>query len=217
MKDVADGGRTILLVSHNIGAFRALCKSALFLNKGEVQFSGSMDQGIDLYLSSGNTTFDGNSFNSGRYDSAASLISASIASSMGTGNIFSIDESVLVELKFNVFQPHSRGYYPNIHLFNSDGAVCFVSNPTETKALTNGLYLARCLIPPNLLNAGTYRATLVLSSVNGRVTVHSQADLALSFTITDHLRDKETRMPYYTGPYPGVVRPSLEWSMEKVE
>lgn len=51
MQDVASGeGRTVLFVSHNMAAVRALCRSGVVLDKGMVSFIGSADEAISHYL-----------------------------------------------------------------------------------------------------------------------------------------------------------------------
>jgi lipopolysaccharide transport system ATP-binding protein len=52
MHEVSRGGRTVLFVSHNMGAIQALCSRALWLNKGEVQFDGPVTDTVNSYLSS---------------------------------------------------------------------------------------------------------------------------------------------------------------------
>src|SRR5687767_9779871 len=51
MQEVASGeGRTVLFVSHNMGAVRRLCHSAVYLAKGQVVNLGPADQIVDQYL-----------------------------------------------------------------------------------------------------------------------------------------------------------------------
>lgn len=51
MQDVSrNDGRTVLFVSHNMGALRSLCSKSLILNKGEISFQGSTAIGIETYL-----------------------------------------------------------------------------------------------------------------------------------------------------------------------
>ncbi len=52
MGEVARGGRTILFVSHNMGAVSALCNRAVLLEKGCVKAQGPVGQVVDAYLSS---------------------------------------------------------------------------------------------------------------------------------------------------------------------
>ncbi len=50
MGDVASSGRTVLFVSHNIGAITKLCKTALLLDKGSLVISGNTDNVVEQYL-----------------------------------------------------------------------------------------------------------------------------------------------------------------------
>jgi lipopolysaccharide transport system ATP-binding protein len=52
MGEVAREGRTILFVSHNMGAVTAMCQKALLLKNGTVLQMGPVDEIKDLYLSS---------------------------------------------------------------------------------------------------------------------------------------------------------------------
>jgi lipopolysaccharide transport system ATP-binding protein len=51
MKEVSGEGRTVLFVSHNMVAIRALCSNAILLNRGEVVNIGSINQCIETYES----------------------------------------------------------------------------------------------------------------------------------------------------------------------
>ncbi|MDR2963041.1 MAG: ABC transporter ATP-binding protein [Bacteroidales bacterium] len=51
MQDVSRGeGRTVLFVSHNMGAVQNLCKTGVLLNNGRVDFRGTIENTIDYYL-----------------------------------------------------------------------------------------------------------------------------------------------------------------------
>ncbi len=52
MHEVSRGGRTVLFVSHNMGAIQALCSRALWLNQGELQFDGAVNDAVNAYLAS---------------------------------------------------------------------------------------------------------------------------------------------------------------------
>lgn len=53
MKDVAGGGRTVLFVSHNMAAVKALCMKVIMLEQGCVQHCGAVDEIVECYLRSG--------------------------------------------------------------------------------------------------------------------------------------------------------------------
>ncbi len=53
MHEVSSGGRTILFVSHNMGAIESMCDRVLVLNEGEVIFAGETKEGIQKYIGLG--------------------------------------------------------------------------------------------------------------------------------------------------------------------
>ena len=54
MGEVARRGRTVLFVSHNMGAISQLCSKGLLLNGGELIYQGDVGRAIDRYLRTGN-------------------------------------------------------------------------------------------------------------------------------------------------------------------
>ncbi|RYF10927.1 MAG: ABC transporter ATP-binding protein, partial [Flavobacteriales bacterium] len=49
MKDVSTGeGRTVLFVSHNMGAINKLCNNLLLLEQGKIIFNGEINKGYDI-------------------------------------------------------------------------------------------------------------------------------------------------------------------------
>lgn len=53
MQDVAQRGRTVLFVSHNMAAIRQLCSLGIFMDRGSVSFVGSTEEVIRHYLNAG--------------------------------------------------------------------------------------------------------------------------------------------------------------------
>jgi lipopolysaccharide transport system ATP-binding protein len=52
LNEVVQSGRTILLVSHNMGAIRALSTHIVLLSNGKLQYYGGADEGIRKYMQS---------------------------------------------------------------------------------------------------------------------------------------------------------------------
>ncbi len=50
MEDVGKEGRTVLFVSHNMGAMGSLCNRGVYLKHGQVKYSGLIDEAIKDYL-----------------------------------------------------------------------------------------------------------------------------------------------------------------------
>jgi lipopolysaccharide transport system ATP-binding protein len=50
MDDVAQAGRTVLFVSHNMGLLQQLCERGIFLHQGSVHTDGTITEAVDAYL-----------------------------------------------------------------------------------------------------------------------------------------------------------------------
>jgi homopolymeric O-antigen transport system ATP-binding protein len=57
MQDITQQGRTVLFVSHNIGAIKSLCSRAILLDAGRVVCAGSVDRTVETYLTAGTKMF----------------------------------------------------------------------------------------------------------------------------------------------------------------
>lgn len=52
MDDVAQQGRTVLFVSHNMGLIQSLCRRGIFLQHGRVHTDGPVDEAVQAYIQS---------------------------------------------------------------------------------------------------------------------------------------------------------------------
>ena len=52
MEEVTRGGRTVLFVSHNMGAIRRICTRGVWLHAGEVRMTGTAGECVDAYAAS---------------------------------------------------------------------------------------------------------------------------------------------------------------------
>lgn len=67
MKDVSNKqGRTVLFVSHNMGAIKALCQTALIMQNGQNVFMGGVEKGVSTYITADKN--NGNKMLSSRTD-----------------------------------------------------------------------------------------------------------------------------------------------------
>jgi len=77
--------------------------------------------------------------------------------------------------------------------------------------LSAGPYRSRCAIPGDLLNAITYRVSLIVYTSNFAESL--QADDILAFDVGEG----GTVRHGFWGEIKGVLRPSFEWTMRKAE
>ena len=59
MEEVAHGGKTVVLVSHNVRAVQQLCTSSVVLSNGSVKMLGGVSECLESYLSSGSRETEG--------------------------------------------------------------------------------------------------------------------------------------------------------------
>lgn len=218
MGEVSKQGRTILFVSHNMAAITSLCNTALLLDQGRIVARGKTSDIVLSYYSQGLASpafFEYSHSSNFIGDEHASLISGAVVDKSGeSSSEVDIREPIRIIMKYNIISSKNK-YFPNFHIFSSDGTYAFISSPQAIDVAHPGVYEAACMIPANFLNEGTYFVGLALTSLESGVKVHFFEKNALSFNVKDPIEGVPTRNGY-AGPIPGVVRPLLDWAIRRV-
>ncbi len=159
-------GRTILFVSHNMGAVRSLCNRSIVLENGTINYIGDVHSAVDKY-------YLGKDLNKSfvRWDPAgapstpsANMIEAGLLSdSKPIGSEVPTELPIQVYIKFTVKNPSKIG--TSLILENSEGQMIFVSISNHEpnwhgKIRPEGSYLSTCEIPPNFLASGRYSVSI---------------------------------------------------------
>jgi lipopolysaccharide transport system ATP-binding protein len=215
MQDVATGGRTVLFVSHNMGAINRLCNRALLLDKGTVYKLGNVHEVSEAYLTGDIARGSKRSWMSEKApgDNFARLLKvvASSDAEIADGS-FDIRQPVRISMTYEVFS-NDTVLVPNIHLFNAEGACLFVSHDWFTESRTvckkPGIYTSTMVIPGNFLAEGVHTSTVALSTYLP-FSPHFEVNEAVSFQIIDSMEGDSARGDL-AAEHPGVIRPILEW------
>ena len=222
MSDIASHGRTVLFVSHNIGAVSSLCSRAVLLNHGQVKYQGSVDETINQYINNDELNNNGQVIWE-HQDQApgeqVKLHAARIISDDKITSDISIDAPITVEFDYWNLKADAT-LIPAIHLRDKNGAFVLVSGNMHSANLAHdiwfdiphpvGLYRTRVVLPGNLLNTGRYFVDVGIG--NGRnFEVNQERVLYFDVHETGSM-NKE-----FTNPWVGVIRPRLAWETEKVE
>jgi len=215
MQDVAhNGGRTILFVSHNIGAVASLCSRGLVLRNGNLIMIGDAQAAIQEYLADGmaqgcEVRFAAN--HPGGGDDVIRVRGARIRGKDGhlQGSV-SVVESAWIEVDYEVRKPDPAPRI-NLHFNTEDGAHAFASFENTPGRRQPGTYRARMRVPDNFLNGKTYIISVYVTSVEP-VHVHAVLKDVLILNIIDDLGSISRQR--YTGIFPGAVRPLLDWEVQ---
>ncbi|HEX6728968.1 MAG TPA: ABC transporter ATP-binding protein [Pyrinomonadaceae bacterium] len=217
MQNVSDQGRTVLFVSHDMTAVTRLCPRAILLDQGKVLRDGPAHEVVSTYLTSGLGTtaarvWDDASKAPG--NDVARLRAVRVRTDDGTvSDAIDIRRPMRLEMEYEV---HKAGHLltPNFHVYNEEGITVFITNDLDPvwrgRPKPEGIFTSTVWIPGNFLAEGTLIAGAALSTLDP-VVVHFFEREAVAFQVIDSL-DGDSARGEYAGPYPGVVRPALEWT-----
>lgn len=117
MKDVAQSGRTILFVSHNMAAVTNLCTSAVVMANGKLAYHGTTEGAVANYLaatSRGSGAADGEQLQQYRLSWARPYVTAArvLGADGSEQSNFSLGSDLIVELTFEHPDPGGKVSYP---------------------------------------------------------------------------------------------------------
>ncbi|SFT33871.1 lipopolysaccharide transport system ATP-binding protein [Geodermatophilus amargosae] len=217
MGDAADGGRTVLFVSHNMTAVESLCKRAVWLDGGRVVADGPTPDVVGRYLSTSFSALSERSWpelESAPGNDAVRVRRAAVRPEYGSPSD-PIDVRTPVALEFEYWNLRPNALLNlSVHIYNAQGVLVFNALPYLEKVwqgrpFPRGLYRDTCHIPGDLLNDGTYRVELMV--VEGSRAIYKQDEI-LVFEVRD---DPHSRDGWF-GSWEGAVRPQLSWETEQL-
>jgi lipopolysaccharide transport system ATP-binding protein len=219
MSEVARGGRTVLFVSHNMGAVNRLCTTGVLMEGGRVRERGSVAEITSLYLRSGGSSPAERLWAdpaSAPGDAVARLCGLRVLQDDCVSHSVEITEPIVLELEYACMTDGAR-LMPALSFFDDQGQCLFVSADFAAAAYPlahrAGIYHARCQIPGNLLTEGSIFVTAEVSTSYPTYEIHALERDAVSCQVVDSGRPGGVRAGWGR-PIGGVVRPALSWSEE---
>lgn len=211
-------GRTILFVSHNISYISGLCNKCILLNEGKLIKTGTTAEVVNEYINRiTNLSITEAKDKKSSGNEIARLTGIKTVDYKGNvKDSFSANEKLGIEMNYEVREPgHILWLGYNIH--NQEGINVFdthnVNTPLYNEAHEKGHYKAIAWIPGNLLNSGLYFVSCAVFNHLEQVIHFHEKDI-LTFGINE-VFDEETARGMSPGDFPGVVRPLLEWKIQK--
>lgn len=218
MGDISKQGRTILFVSHNMGAVQQLCSRCIVLEKGSLVYSGPTNKAIGKYLERSHVTgSQGNLKDRPRGHNVtltADLEKISIHSSRSDVSASTIDSNkpFTIELTFTAKEPIKTGVSLTIKDENRRPVLLLSSGHLQAKefSFSKGKHIVTCAVDASHLASGRYSIDCGLLYPN-RETI-DLVEEAIFFTVTNS-------DPYNTGfdynQQWGVYSVPYTWKMAK--
>jgi lipopolysaccharide transport system ATP-binding protein len=219
MSDVAQKGRTVLFVSHNMSAILRLTEEALVLDRGRLVMRAPTQQAVDYYLTSGFAQTGERIWTDDEIPAEAAPF-CPISLKLFDSRHIVVDtlrsvEPATIEVEYALDAPIT-GLRVGVYLMTTRGEQIFTTFDTDShenferySVRPAGRYVSRCVIPADLLNEGRY--ILGLNASSFRVRRYFQDEYALTFSLDG------TGAPGMQWPEPrlGPLRPRLEWQIEE--
>lgn len=223
MGNIAQQGRTVLLVSHNMAAVNTLCGRGILLNHGRIEQMGPIAQVSEKYLQ----TFGSASADQMEQiwpDPTAApgnekirLRRIAVIPEEG-GSLIDMTTPFRFELEYWNLCPQIQ-IIVNLCIYAIEGAAAFetwtVNEPNwHGRFFPRGLFRSTCRIPGNLLNEGRYRIRAVFFDI-ATATTTKLFDHQDAATITvQYLSEREVA---FFGKYIGLVHPKLVWNTQLIK
>lgn len=212
--EVTNEGRTILFVSHNMGAISELCDRAILLDKGKLIADDITSNIIKKYLQlNAENSKKTHRFLDINSQLPCNLTEISLSNDLNEFNgIFDISETITIEVKYLVTTRCQnlqltitlmRNGIELFHSFDTD-------NLKEIPITEPGEYIANCTLPGMFLKSGQYLGCITLGTPEKLIQ-----SLPSAFTFEVEELSVNTTMKGYRHDRPGHIIAPCQWQTAK--
>jgi lipopolysaccharide transport system ATP-binding protein len=218
MGQVAQEGRTVLFVSHNMTAVQALCGRSLLFENGQLLVDGPSQNVISHYYEakkkfSNQTEWVDEDHAPGNNSAKLRKVCLTYPNHEPIVDLFT-SQAFNISVDYAVKKDQAKVGVTLI-LNNQEGVCVFSSINNQDNwhgiAKPAGQYQSICGIPANLLSDGTYSVTILLWEENYMLVCREEDVLNLNIVDSGEVRGD------YLGGWAGVIRPLLHWSTVEVD
>ena len=222
MEGVAEQGRTIFFVSHNMPAVSRLCKRVIYLDEGKVRHDGPSHEVVKAYLHSGFGAMHTREWMEpdkapGRDVARLRAVRVRTESGQSSDSI-DVRKPVGLEAEYDVLKP-SYKLMPSFQLHNEEGVCLFDSVDIDPvwrgRVRPPGRYRSTAWIPGNYLAEGTMFVSVAVETLDPLVMQFAARQI-VAFRVVDNCEGDSARGDF-VGHLGGVIRPLLNWRTESLD
>lgn len=217
MESVANQGRTIFFVSHNLPAVTRLCERAILLDEGKLCRDGASHAVVNAYLHSELGTISSREWRDPLTAPRGEVVRLRAVrvrtKDEQVTDKFDIRKPIGLEMEYEVLKP---GYklMSSFELWNEEG-ICLIDSVEYDPAWRGrvrpvGLYRGTAWIPGNYLAEGTFFLSVFVETLDPH-TRQIREDQIVAFSVVDTCEGDSARGDF-AGRLKGVVRPLLDWN-----
>jgi lipopolysaccharide transport system ATP-binding protein len=221
MSEVAQGGRTVLFVSHNMGAINRLCQRGLLFDQGHLKFDGDAQTATSMYMVTETGVSSKREWCEAKDqpgDDVARLIRVQATQGgvlSDTMDIrFPVDLEMIYENRFEGAQ-----LLASYALLDSQGVFLFATadfaDEDAAQPRPAGVYKSVCRVPGNLFAEGQVRVYAEVSTRQPVYQIHASVLDAIAFQVVDTGAPGSVRAGWGR-PIPGSMRPMCDWETSPV-
>lgn len=222
MGDVAKEGRTVLFVSHNVGAINNLCSRVIYFESGKIVMDNDPITVVGQYLKKMSRTENEGELLWDEPSSAPGskrlrLHRVRISSDDGkTRSCLPMDKPIEIEIEFWNFVPNLSNVAVAIIIRDASG-ICLINTlntPSANSLIDNwfnqshqiGLHRACLTLPPGFLNNGQFYVGVFITELDGR-----SSDVYEDNLLVFEVIDTGYMVTAGMGNWGGLIRMRLPW------
>ena len=209
MKDVSEkDGRTVLFVSHNMGAVKTLCNTALVLENGITKYTGSTVAAVSYYLKGNSESQNKRTFGA-LYDMEYLILHEISLNPIENTSDAALDEYQEIEINtILTIKKNAECLHYTYVLNDENGEPLFTfSHSSSNLKLTKGYNHLKCTLPKGYLNVGTYYLSAYLIE-NAKTSVFMEKDI-----VTFNIQEGGRNIGGWMGKEPGFIKPVFKWEV----
>ena len=215
VEGVAREGRTVMLVSHNLGAVTQLCRRAFWLNEGRLELDGNSSEVVAEYFSQSSTarhSWERPQGNGNELERELILRSVRLRQQSEVTAVVSFDREFTAEIEYELRKPVADVSIV-LRIVSESGTIIFTSSDGDThdelrgSIRAEGRYSSVCKIPGKLLKSGKFFLTVGARRQGTWIESHENLLMFEVSAIGNPLHPQRL----------GVITPVLDWDVRKLD